>query len=154
MTIDAMKYSLALLVFLITSATPALARTMADDLRVENAAIRQPPTGAVVAAMYMRLHNKGEATLRLKGAHTPAATQSELHNHLHEDGMMTMRQVAEIAVPAGASVELKPGGLHLMMIELQQPLRAGDTVPVTLALADGSEVTIVATVQRRAADDR
>lgn len=69
---------------------------------------------------------------RLLSATSPVAELVELHTHSEEDGIMRMRAVEAIAVPAGGKVELKPGGLHIMLIGLNAPLKEGRRFPLTL----------------------
>ena len=66
----------------------------------------------------------------------------QLHEMSMEGNVMKMRQVKDIAVPAGGSVELKPGGLHLMFMNIKAPLSAGETVPVKLTFAKAGEVEV------------
>ncbi|KAF0221208.1 MAG: hypothetical protein FD176_3226 [Rhodospirillaceae bacterium] len=69
---------------------------------------------------------------RLVSAASPVAEVVELHTHIEEDGIMRMRAVEAIPVPAGGTVELKPGGLHIMLIGLKAPLKEGRRFPLTL----------------------
>jgi copper(I)-binding protein len=70
------------------------------------------------------------------------AGEVQLHEMAMEGNVMKMRQVKDIAVPAGATVELKPGGLHLMFMNIKAPLAAGETVPVKLKFAKAGEVEV------------
>ncbi|NCC28249.1 MAG: copper chaperone PCu(A)C, partial [Gammaproteobacteria bacterium] len=72
----------------------------------------------------------------------------ELHTHVEEDGMMRMRRIEKIEIPAGETVTLKPGGLHVMLIGLKQPLEPGDTVDLALTFEDGSRIPVQAPVRR------
>ena len=89
---------------------------------------------------------KSEAVRVVAGESTMAKTV-ELHEMAMDGSMMRMRQVKEIAVPPKSRVELKPGGLHVMLFGLKQPLKAGDLVPLTLTLADGNTLSFEATVR-------
>lgn len=84
------------------------------------------------SAIYMVIYNDGTASDRLVGASTDVARTVELHRTTVEGGMAQMRRIAGIDVPANGKVELKPGGLHVMLIGLKRDLKAGDTFPVTL----------------------
>ena len=66
----------------------------------------------------------------------------EIHEMAMDGNVMKMRQVKDIAVPAGGAVELKPGGLHLMFMNIKAPLAAGETVPVKLKFAKAGEVEV------------
>lgn len=114
---------------------------MMGSVEVSNAFIKPPFTGRTTAAGFMTLDNKGADT-RLVSASSPISQRVEIHTHLEEDGVMKMRRVEGIDLSKGQSVELKPGGYHLMMFETVIP--EGDTdAPVTLTYADGTLVTMI-----------
>ena len=72
--------------------------------------------------------------MRLLEVRSPVAGVAEIHEMSMADNMMRMRQVKEIALPAGKAVELKPGGFHVMLLELKGQVKAGDKIPLTLVL--------------------
>lgn len=119
----------------------ALAQAV-DDVAVEGAYVRAVPPGQSNSAAFMKISNQGAAAHALVGGSTPAAKALELHTHTMEGGMMRMRQVEKIDLPAGDTVSLQPGGLHLMLIGLQQKLVPMESVPITLRFEDGSEKTL------------
>jgi periplasmic copper chaperone A len=119
----------------------------ADTLRVVDPWARATPPGATTGAAFLQLTNTGEQTERLIGARSPLAERVELHTHVMESGMMRMRQVAAIDLPPGERVRLEPGGLHLMLIDLRQPLVAGERVFMTLVLERGGERELEFTVR-------
>jgi copper(I)-binding protein len=90
----------------------------------------------------MKIENKGTSGDQLLSASSPAAGEVQLHEMAMEGNVMKMRQVKDIAVPAGGSVELKPGGLHLMFMNIKAPLSAGESVPVKLKFAKAGEVEV------------
>lgn len=94
--------------------------------------VRGLPPGQSVTAAFMTLRNSGDEELVLTSASTPVADKVEFHQHSHEDGMMRMRQIPALRVPAGAELQLAPGHLHMMLIGLQQVLVEGDTVVIEL----------------------
>ena len=109
--------------------------------------VQQPWARATVAGMkhgagYMTIQNKGAAADRLVGATSPVAARVETHVTVEESGVMKMRQVKGYDVPARGSYELKPAGSHLMFVDLKQPLKAGDKVPVTLKFEKAGDVKI------------
>jgi copper(I)-binding protein len=93
----------------------------------------------------------GSAADRLVGARTAVAERMELHTMTMEGSTMRMREVPAIDVPAGGTVKLAPGGLHLMFMGLKQPLANGSTVPVTLRFEKAGEVTVEFKIQPRPA---
>ena len=111
------------------------------SLQIESPYTRATVPGQKVAGGFMKIENKGAAD-QLLSASSPAAAEVQLHEMSMEGQVMKMRQVKEIAVPAGGAVELKPGGLHLMFINIKTPLTAGETVPVKLKFAKAGEVEV------------
>ena len=102
---------------------------------------RATAPGSKVAAGYMVLQNKAAAADRLVAASSPAAARVELHVHIHEGGVMKMREVPAYDVPAGGSFELKPGGAHLMFMDIKRPFKEGEKVPVKLKFEKAGEVS-------------
>jgi copper(I)-binding protein len=118
----------------------------AGALRLENPWTRAANAGGQGGG-FLVIRNTGAAPDRLLSATSPAAQRMELHTHIREGDVMRMRPVADIPVPANGSATLQPGGLHLMLIGLTQPLAAGQSVPVTLRFERAGEVTIQLAVQ-------
>ncbi len=126
----------------ITFSGAALAQTASlGAIKIENAYTRATVPGQQVAGGFMKIENKG-ATDQLLSASSPAAGEVQLHEMAMDGNVMKMRQVKDIAVPAGGAVELKPGGLHLMFMNIKTPLAAGETVPVKLKFAKAGEVEV------------
>lgn len=98
-----------------------------------------------MTAAFGTLENPTDADIEVVSVTSPAATAMELHETvMDDDGQMVMREVNSLVVPAGGSVELSPGGDHLMFMGLPEPITSGDDVEITLTLADGTEVEFVA----------
>ncbi|MBS0336473.1 MAG: copper chaperone PCu(A)C [Proteobacteria bacterium] len=110
------------------------------DLQIEKPWARATPPGASVGGGYLTIRNKGAAGDRLVGVSSPVSARVEMHEMAMEKDIMRMREVKGVDVPAKGAVELKPGGFHLMFIELKAPLKAGDKVPVTLRFEKAGEV--------------
>ncbi len=102
----------------------------AADIRVEGAWARATAPGQDSGMVDLRITSKQAASL--VGISSPAAGSVALHSMTHEGGMMKMREVKSLALPAGKSVDLGQGGYHLMLNGLKAPLKAGDSVPLTL----------------------
>jgi copper(I)-binding protein len=123
----------------------------AQDATAGDMRIALPWTRAAGAnangAGFMALHNAGTQPDRLLSAASPAARVVELHTHIREGDVMRMRPVQDIPVPAGATVELRPGGLHIMLVGLAAPLRQGERVPLTLRFERAGEVQVELVVQ-------
>ncbi|RDE49423.1 MAG: copper chaperone PCu(A)C [Candidatus Accumulibacter meliphilus] len=118
------------------------------DLTIADAYVRLVPPGTPNTAAFMTISNSGSSDRKLIQAESPVARNAELHTHLNDQGMMRMRQVADIEIKAGAQTELKPGGYHVMLLDLQQPLKEGDSVALTLRFDDGSTKEIDAAVKK------
>lgn len=108
----------------------------ADSVRIDNAWARATAPGQKVAAVFMDL--TASADRSLVAAESPAAKQVQLHNMAMENGVMIMREVKEIALAKGRTVQLKPGGLHVMLIDLNGPIPAGATVDLTLVVKNAA----------------
>lgn len=121
---------------------------LAQSLSVEKAQVRAVPPVSTTSAAFMVLHNSDQEDLAVVDARSPVAEVTELHHHVDVDGVMQMRRVPEIVVPAGGSTELAPGGLHLMLIDLVAPLHEGDEVELTLVLDSGESLTLDVPVKR------
>jgi len=93
-------------------------------------------------AAYMTIENTTDALDRLVAAASPVARLVELHTHIMEGGVMRMRPVTAIEVNPGEPAVLRPGGLHVMLIDLVKPLRQGETIPLTLRFEKAGEVTL------------
>lgn len=126
-------------------AAPAGAQSPA--LTASDAWVREAPASRPTSAAYMTLKNASASELTIVSASTPAAKVAELHEMREEDGRMRMRKVETLRVPAGGTLALKPGGLHVMLFELTGALETGKTVPFTFTLADGTTVKVDAVVR-------
>ncbi len=135
----------------VLSAFPLCAQQAStDNLEISGAFVRATPAMAVAGAGFLTITSKGEADTLL-AFRTPACNRPELHTHLNEDGIMKMRQVDKIDVPAGGSAVLESGGLHLMFIDLVAPLVEGDSVDVTLVFEKAGDVAITMPVKKAGA---
>lgn len=103
---------------------------------------RATVAGQQVSGAYMTLTSS--ATAALVGISTPVAETAELHEMRLESGVMRMRAVSDLELPAGRAVALKPGGYHLMLMGLKRPLHAGEQIPLKLEVrrADGKTETV------------
>ena len=104
----------------------------AQTVEVKDAWVRAPAPGQKVAGAYMELVSRTHTVLTVVAS--PAAARVELHSTSMEEGVMRMRLVARIELPAGKPVKLAPGGLHIMLVDIKQPLKPGDKVPLILTV--------------------
>lgn len=119
----------------------------ATSIQVHQPFVRLMPPMQPNTAAFMRLENTTSADRQLVSVSSHVSDVVELHTHNMVDGVMQMRQVAHIDVPAGGTATLQPGGLHIMLIGLKAPLQEGQTVHMTLYFDDGTEQQVQAPVQ-------
>ncbi len=105
----------------------AQAQTTATDPWVRGTVATQKATG-----MFVQLTSAQGG--KLVSGSSPVAGRVEIHEMAVVDGVMRMREISALELPAGKAVELKPGSYHLMLMDLKQPMKAGDIVPVTLVI--------------------
>lgn len=110
--------------------------------------VRAMAPGQTSSAAFMKLRNGSNTDHAVVSAESAAARIVELHSHTMEDGMMRMRQVDRIDIPAQGETVLQPGGLHVMLMGVKSTLKAGDKVSVTLVFEDGSREEIQAPVRK------
>jgi periplasmic copper chaperone A len=113
------------------------ASALAADLEVKDAWVRGTVPAQKATGAFMQLSSKSGVTLT--GVSSTAAGVAEIHEMAIDGNTMRMRPLPRLEVPAGQVVELKPGGFHIMLMELKQPLAAGATVPLTLQVEAGGK---------------
>ncbi len=119
------------------------------NITLQDAHARIMP-GAKVGAAYLLITNAGKAPDRLVAVSTPVAGKAELHSVTNDNGVMKMRPVDGLTLKPGETVELKPGGLHIMLMEVQGGLKPGDTVPLTLTFEKAGAKSVSASVDKPA----
>jgi copper(I)-binding protein len=124
----------------------------AHDFKAGAISIAHPHARATAAGQpagggFMKFENRGTVADRLVSVSADVSASVELHTMSMQGDVMRMRQVDAIELPAGQSVELKPGGLHIMFIGLKAPLKAGETFPLTLRFEKAGEVTVQVNVE-------
>ncbi len=137
-----LKSSLALLATAFSLISVNAFADNAADIEVEQPYVREVPPGAMATGSFMTLTNMSDHDIELVNAKSNAAKKVELHTHIHDDGVMKMRQIPSIKVPADGQAHLKPGGLHIMLIGLKNTLKASQTIDMTLVFKDGSKKSI------------
>jgi hypothetical protein len=123
----------------------------ADNVSVQDPYVRLAPPNAAATGAFMVIRNTGDKDVKLVKADNPVSKATELHTHLNEGGVMKMRPVPAIEIKAKGEAVLKPGGLHVMMIDLKAPMKEGDSVPITLTFDDGSSKQVDARVVKATA---
>jgi copper(I)-binding protein len=142
--------AMAVLVAAAISEAPALAH----EYRLGAIVIEQPwarATPVKVGGAYMTLRNAGAAPDRLVKIASPAAEKAEMHETRVAGGMAMMRPVAAVELAPGATVEFRPGGLHLMLMGLARPLKEGESLTLVLTFEKAGTIEIEATVEKAGA---
>ena len=124
------------------------AMSASAEVTVENPYARAVPPGQMNSASFMVLNNTDTKDVALVAASSSVAKVVELHNHTNEDGVMKMRQVDSIVVPARGKANLQPGGYHVMLIGLTQDLMEGQKIDLKLEFSDGSSQALTLPVQK------
>jgi copper(I)-binding protein len=120
----------------------------AGDLVITQAWSRATPGGAKIAGGYLTIENKGSAPDRLISGAGEVAGKVEIHEMAMNNGVMTMRPLDKgLPIEPGKTVKLAPGGYHLMLMDLKNPLKQGDKVPLTLKFEKAGEVKLALEVQ-------
>ncbi|HCY62230.1 MAG TPA: hypothetical protein DHV59_05250 [Oxalobacteraceae bacterium] len=112
---------------------------------ITDAWVRATVPGQPVGGAYMKIDSTTPATL----VHVETAVAKEVQVHaMHMDnGVMKMREHGQLAIPAGKTVELAPGGLHLMLLGLKQPLKAGDTISLKMTFIDANKAKTTSVIK-------
>ncbi len=118
---------------------------LAGDVVVSDAYARITPTGS--GGAFLVIHNHAGEADRLVAVGTPVARKAELHITEMEEGVMRMRHVDAVDVPAGETTALKPGGPHIMLFGVPGGLKAGDTIDITLSFERAGDVTVSAEIR-------
>lgn len=138
---------------LLAAGLPFSVAALAHDYRLDDVQIMHPfatpaPPSVPHAAAYLDIRVEGETPAVLVGASTPASASVELHDMSMDDGVMQMRRIERLEVPAGTTRTMRPGGgYHLMLLELVAPLAEGDSFPLTLEFAERGEIEVEVRVQ-------
>jgi len=135
-----------ILIALAVSATVARA-----EVNIADAWARSTVPGQKVAGIFMKL--TADTDSKLVAGASPVAKVVEIHEMTMVDNVMRMRAMSELALPAGRTVELKPGGYHIMLIDIAKPLAVGEQVPLSLTVVDqaGKRSTVEVSAEVRSA---
>jgi periplasmic copper chaperone A len=118
----------------------------APPLIVQDAWVREVP-GSDVAAVYLTLRNPTKQPISIVGVESSLASHAMIHETRTESGQSRMRPHEQLVVPAGQTVKLEPGGLHVMLHGITRPAAVGESVPLVLLLVDGNKVQVAAIVR-------
>lgn len=135
-----MKVKHAVCCLLILLAGPL--QSAPEGLMVQDAYIRALPPGVPNSAVYMVMMNHGDQDIEVSGLSASVSDSASIHETLNDDGMMRMQALERVIVPAQGELELVPGGMHVMLMGLQQSLKEGDSVTLTLEFANSDNMDI------------
>ena len=114
----------------------------AKSIVIDHPWARATPAGAKTGAAYMTLINNGDSGDRLLAAKTPVADSVQFHSVSEENGVSRMREMRAVEVPPGGKVTFSPGGMHIMVVGLKQPLKEGQTFPLSLTFEKAGKVEV------------
>ena len=118
------------------------------ELDIRDPWIKNLPPSVPVRAGYMTIHNPQTKTVSIVSLRSDAFASVEIHQTIEQDGMMRMEQVRSLNIESNSSVQLAPGGLHLMMMNPSEPTQPGDLLEIVIVLDDGSEQRVEMQVLR------
>lgn len=139
------RSSLLVLALMAVAAVTARAQS---PLAVTGAWVREPVPGRSATAAYAVVENTSGTAVDIVATTADIAGTAELHEMVRTGDMMKMSPVKSITVPPHGKVELKPGGLHVMLFELKRPVKDGDTVTLTFTTSTGNTVQATAPVRK------
>ncbi len=117
------------------------------NIIVENPWVREVPPVSTMSAAFMKIRNAGNEDDFLVGVESSVSQSAEIHTTIMEDGVMKMRMLREVKIPAGGVVEFKPMGKHIMLINLKKPLKSGERVRLVLIFKKSGRIRVEAPVK-------
>jgi copper(I)-binding protein len=148
MKIKNLLYSIVLTAIALSFAyADDLSNDLTKDIAVSNAWVQAMPPIQKTTAAYMVITNNSQKQVVLVSASSDIAGAAEIHQMSDMDGMMKMAKMTDVHIPAQGHVTFKPGGFHIMLINLKKPVNKGDTVLITLHFQDGSSIIANADVR-------
>ena len=126
--------------FLLTLTLLANATVLAADLNIAHGWARETPPGKLMTAVYGTLTNTGDKTIVIKGVSSDIASHSSLHETLIERDRSTMRRVKSLSLAPGEEAALAPGGMHIMLMKLDSPLKEGQFIDICFKLENNDDV--------------
>jgi len=129
-----------------TPSIPIIPADAAGLITVSEPRIRATAPGQTVSGAFMTLVNNSETPYALTSVSFSGASTAEIHETSMNEGMMRMRKVSQVEIPANGSAELKPGSYHIMLIGLEREMKAGTSETLTLTFSDDSQKSVEALV--------
>jgi copper(I)-binding protein len=123
---------------------------MSSSILIQNAFARASIGLAKNGVVFMSIHNRSDKSDQLLAIQTDIAKNSSLHKHLNDNGIMKMRRVSKISIPRNSNIELKPGGFHIMLMGLKNPLTEGNQFNLTLVFKNTGKLTVPVKIKKAA----
>lgn len=123
------------------------------DIQIQDPWVQAAPPNVKVLAAYLEIKNNGDKPRILTNVSSPAFAQVGIHRSVMHENMAHMEHLKELTIPPHASVVLKSGGLHFMLMDAKNPLHIGDQVPMTLTFRNGEKITFIAVVRSGQMED-
>jgi copper(I)-binding protein len=117
------------------------------DIQVLDPWVQAAPPNAKVLAAYLQLKNAGAKPQTVTAVSSPAFDRVEIHRTVVSENTARMEHLKELTIPPNATIVMKPGGLHFMLIGARKRLQTGDSIPISLTLKDGNTFAVSATVR-------
>jgi periplasmic copper chaperone A len=136
------RLSLAVLAAALVSGAAIAHDYQLKTLHIEHPFTRATPPGAKVAGAFMAIANQGKDADRLIKVASPAADLVQIHEMAVDGGIMKMRAVQGVDLKPNTTTELRPGGFHVMLEGLKQPLKQGDNIPLTLTFEKAGSINV------------
>ena len=127
---------------LVFGALLAASTLMAADISLDHVRARDTKPGTNNSAIFMDIKNASNADVKLVGVHSSVCKSTEIHTHKMENGMMAMVQVEDAVIPKNGETKLAPGGLHIMLMDLNRPIKDGDKVDLELKFSNGESIKL------------
>ncbi|MEH2611146.1 copper chaperone PCu(A)C [Bradyrhizobium sp. AZCC 1693] len=142
-------YLISILPLLLLSGGFAHSQTAGQNsIAIERAWSRATPAGAKNGAVYGTVINKGNVGDSLVGAATPVGDQVQFHSVAEENGVSRMREMPTVDVRPGAKVTFSPGGMHIMIVGLKEPLKEGQSFPMTMTFEKVGKIDVMVPVAK------
>lgn len=139
---------IVLMLALFAGITTHAQSSAASTIVVEQPWARATPKGAKTGAAYMTLINNGASTDRLLSATTPVADQVQFHEETEEKGVSRMREVRTVELDPAAKIIFTPGKMHMMIVGLKQPLKEGQSFPLTLQFEKAGKIDVIVPIEK------
>ncbi|SMF02255.1 hypothetical protein SAMN02745866_00183 [Alteromonadaceae bacterium Bs31] len=118
-----------------------------NEIAIVNAVMPAMPPGQTMASIYFSLENNTSEALVVNHLKAPISDHIEVHRNFYEEGMMKMRSVSHLSIAAGSKLRFEPGGYHLMVFGIAEPLKQGDQFPLTIEFEGGKSATALVEVK-------